>query len=380
MRSQSRLRWLLPLVGVGLVVLSLIGCAPKWEFTLRTQNGDARIVTHETWQQIAKATPPEQKDALPLERMLWHSGIESVDSIEVEGETFHWFDVRQRAWLLANGKVQIDQQVYEASEIQLLPPPEAAQARVRLTDLAPTVAGALQVRSPKQTTGHSLGKFSAQHVAIVAVDGLGYRRYQQVRGQRITPLLDSLGMPQLGVTVYPSVPQVALAALATGAAPERNGVLQPGAPLGDVDTIFDALTEANKTSLVVHLSEPTLELPATTTMGPEQDAAEGTLPGEATLQQALSVIREQMPDLLLVHMGGLEQVARDYGVSSDEEKAALTTVDARLHAIIEALPSDTLLLIVGSHGLHGIAQENPTAASGSLLAPDMFVPVWVVQL
>ena len=380
MRPQAPLHRLIPLFGVAILVLSLIGCTPNWEFTLRTQTGDAHVVTRETWQQIAKITPSEQKDALPLERVLWHSGIESVESIEVEGQTFPWFEVREQAWLLANGKVRIGQQVYEAGEIDLVPPAEAARGRVHLIDLAPTVAGALQVRSPRQSSGLSLGNLRARHVAVVAVDGLGYRRYQQVQGERITPLLDSLGAPKLGVTVYPSVPQVALAALATGTTPERNGVLQPEMSLGDVDTLFHALTEAGKTSLVVHLANPVLDLPATTTIGPEQDAAEDTLPGETTLQQALPVIREQMPDLLLVHMGGLEQVARAHGVRSDEEEAALTTLDARIHAIIEALPSDTLLLIVGSHGLHGIAQDDPTAESGSLLAPDMFVPVWVVQI
>lgn len=378
MRPQATLRRLTRVIGVGILVLSLIGCAPNWKYTLRTPTGEAHVITRETWQQIARLVPSEQQDALPLERVLWHSGITAVDSIEVEGNTFPWFNVRENAWLLANGKVRIDQQVYEADEIQVVPPEEAAQASVRLVDLTATIAGALQVRSPKQTMGRSLGNFRVRHVVVVAVDGLGYRRYQQVRGERITPLLDSLGTPRIGLTVYPSVPQVALAALVTGATPERNGVLQPDMPLGDADTIFDALTEANKTSLVVHLAEPVLELPATTTIGP--DGTGDALPGEATLQEALSIIEEQMPDFVLVHMGGLEPVARDYGVQSDEEKAALTTIDSRIHTLLTTLPSDTLLLIVGSHGLHGIAQDNPTAESGSLLAPDMFVPLWVVQL
>jgi len=55
-------------------------------------------------------------------------------------------------------------------------------------------------------------------------------------------------------------------------------------------------------------------------------------------------------------------------------------VDTHLHFLIEALPPDTLLLICGGYGLHPASGAGHLAASGSLLAQDMLVPLWVVQL
>ena len=43
-----------------------------------------------------------------------------------------------------------------------------------------------------------------------------------------------------------------------------------------------------------------------------------------------------------------------------------------------SLPSDSLVLILGSHGMHAL-DDGSSAAYGSLLPEDMYLPLWIVQ-
>ncbi len=368
-------------VGLILVVSLLAACAPRWELFI-TQDGAAPFpVTARTWRELAGDFPDDarKRDALLLARVLWESGIEEVERLQLGEQDYVWKGIHEDSWLLKDGRVQIGDQFVEETAIRALSSPESSQVTARIVDLAPTIAGTLKVKSPRMTSGRALGAYEAKHVVLIVIDGLGYRRYQELRGSNITPLLDSLGSPKLALTVYPSVPQVGIAALLTGTGPQRNQVRARGTRDTVVETLFDVLTLAGKVGIAVEKPDPVFNLRHAETVF-SRDGNGHSHSDSNTLENALEVIGERMPDLLWVHFYGLCQVGHTHGLYTDEEIDKLSEIDNYLHQIICAVPSGSLLLICSTHGMHRADDDDPSGNSGSLLPSDMLVPIWITQL
>jgi len=56
-------------------------------------------------------------------------------------------------------------------------------------------------------------------------------------------------------------------------------------------------------------------------------------------------------------------------------------VDSAVGQIIDALPENTLILILADHGQHLVEadEEGRLGNHGSLIESDMFIPIWVVK-
>ena len=364
----------------------ILGCSPDWEIGL-TQDGQVLApVTGQALSGWGKTFLGRARDdgALRLERALWESGITSVERVSIDGDRYEWIEIHSDGWLLDDGRIRLVDDVRQVKSITVSTPPEYGHATASLSDLAPTVAGALGVRSPKMTDGRALGPISAQRVMLIFIDGLGYRRYQEIEGHRIAPFLDSLGVPFLTQAYYPTTPGVGTAAAITGTTPDRNGVRDRFTRSTDVETIFDVVTEAGKARIAVESAAP-FDLRNAEVLSPI-DRDGGGASDESVVADALTLIDERMPELLWVRFTGLDVASRTYGLGTDEEIAAMTQVDAYARALVMSVPVNTVVLICSPYGMHSTSQghqeapETDRAEGGSLLPTDMFVPLWVVQL
>ena len=347
-------------------------------------DGASSEFTGRMWREVARAVPEELRDksALPLERVLWESGVEAIEQVEIEGQPYKWATIQNLSWLHKSGQLEIDGQTWAPRSLQIARPQSVQGSIAHIVDLAPTMAGALGVHSPKSTSGRALAAFPADQVILVVIDGLGYKRYRSTKGQRISPFLDSLGEAKRMLTAYPSVPEVALAALLTGATPDKNGVRSAGAARIGAQTILETMDQAGRDSIAVVGQKPPFSLAPAEVIAPGD--RESDLSDQMLAETALDLVGERMPDLLYVHFAGLPQMAVQYGVYSDEEIAKLSEIDGYLNRLLMTVPEHSMMIICGSHGIHPSDVKQAMAGAdvgyGSLLSDDMIVPLWILQI
>ena len=375
---RTALRWVAVLCVLLLVTLPSVGCGPSWELAIDVDDERATSVTAKGWGEIAGQVPTELRDRslLPLERALWESGVEAVAQVAVEDRLYDWASIHDSSWLGKSGQLEIAGQTWTPATIEVTTPKGTRGIIAHIIDLAPTMAGGLGVHSPKETSGRALAAFPADQVILVVIDGLGLTRYRVTKGQRVTPLLDSLGEAKAMLTVYPSLGEVALAALLTGTTPVRNGVRQVGATRISAQTLLETVAEAGQQSVVIVSKETPWSLsPAKLIVSPSD---------QAVAESALATIRGELPDLLVVHLQGLPAVTAQYGFYSDEEVATLNEIDGYLSRILTTVPQGSMMIVCGSHGLHPGDEESAVAGvaaeSGTLLEDDMVVPLWILQI
>ncbi len=370
----------------GLALLGLIllvACRSRWQWTVTVDGKPLPAITAQDWRVWANTFPGELhreggQQALPLERALWQRGVWAVEALRISGQAFPWREAHGAAWLGAQGQVQIGAVTFAPGTMEISAPAQAANVAWTLADLAPTVDGTLGTRSPKLTTGRAWGVFTAERVVVVVVQGLGYQRYQEVRGKRITLLLDGLGQPRLLRGVYPGEDGVVTASLLTGTWPQNHGVYGPEQAKIGGETLLDVIVQAGKRSTVVRGQGARLRLANAGLVVAEDSNGDGSTDDDIAAQAIAAAAHR--PDLLWIEFPGLVEASQVYGIGSDQELAKLSEIDTQLHLLIEALPADTLLLICGGYGLHPTDREDQRAASGSLLIEDMLVPLWIVQL
>jgi len=369
-QAQRRVSILLALL---LILPTALGCRPGWELAI-VREGDASItVSAEQWRDWARDYPQETQSgqALALERVLWEAGVPALDGIRLAEQQFGWVVAHGDAWLLRDGKVRVGEQTFDVDEIAVIPPTLTAQ--VRLIDLAPTLAGALGVRSPAATRGRALAALSAERVIVVAIDGLSYIAYSDVRSQNVTVILDTLGVPKLTLSSYPSTPEAATQAILTGA--YSAGKANDTVP----ETLFDVLASANRSGVAIVPESLDAALGQARQIVVTRQADDEDLT-TATIDTALALLDEQPPNLLWLHLDGLSRAAATHGLSTDESTARLHAIDEQLQRVVTQAPTGSLLFVVGTHGIHPTDDAATLAEGGSLLASDMLVPLWMVEL
>ena len=376
--QKSRWRRILIVVAV---VAVLAGCTPHWEIALLLDDQAAGYIEAESFPAWQKRFPGEVagKDALLLERALWESGISAIDRIHVAGRSYDWDDVHDDCWLLPSGEILLGDVPIAVDTLMVESPVEGGAVAASITDIAPTVAGALGVRPPQRSGGRALTTATARHVVYLFLDGLGYRRYQEIRGLGVMPFLDGLGQPLIALTVYPSVTKVASAAMLTGAMPGENGVRDSSQRQTDVETILDVLSAEGRSCVVVEGDGVPFNMPnAETILSGDRDGNGGT--DDNTFHNASQVIRERMPAFLWVHFHGIDDVGHSHGPGSDQELTKMREVDGYVRDIVTALPSDTLVIIASDHGMHRVYDKARKGNHGSLTARDMFVPLCLLEI
>lgn len=63
----------------------------------------------------------------------------------------------------------------------------------------------------------------------------------------------------------------------------------------------------------------------------------------------LDIIRENRPDLMLLHLTGYDSACHEYGLGSDEASAALDELDRHLDSLLNAIDPDTTVVVFSDH-------------------------------
>lgn len=361
------------LLAVLLILATACGCRPRWQMTVVREGSAAYTLDADAWREWSRAFPDDVRDgqALALERALWQAGVPAVQGVRLASQEYDWAAIHRDAWLLRDGQVRIGAQTVAVDELTVLP--SDLNAQVRLVDLAPTLAGALGVRSPAGTTGRAVGSLPSQRVVVVAIDGLSYLAYSDVSGQNITVLLDTLGAPKLALSSYPSTPDAAALAALCGSEALTSAAEPPR------QTLFDVLSEADKLGVAITSATHTADLGATRRVVLEPASATEDLTDTA-VNAALDLLQDESPALIWLQLDALSRAAAQYGLGTDETTAQLVAIDAQLQRLVSRAPLGTLLIVLGTHGVHPTTDLARLAEGGSLLASDMYVPLWIVEL
>jgi hypothetical protein len=351
-----------------LVALLFTSCGSTWQAVVEGPAGPVTVNGRLLAELAPFAEEVDGQNLVSLEWLLLRAGyevVEGVTVIEPDGvrHQYEWSKVADDAWWLPDGRLQIGDETYAVAQVEAEPSARLDQVTVRLTDIAPTIAAALGLPAPAQATGTALPIPRAGHVLLLFLDGFGYLRYEEALS--------------LGMTFYPPVTVVASAVLLTGAPPPVNGVEQRGTRTTEAETFFDVATAAGLRVAAVEGDALAFNLRSTEPqLSGDRDGDGHT--DDNVLANALAVVQAGMPDLLWVHFHGIDDDGHTYGPNTPEESARVAAVDAAVGELLDALPSDTLVIILADHGMHTVDEEGRLGNHGHLIARDMFIPVWVV--
>jgi len=191
-------------------------------------------------------------------------------------------------------------------------------------------------------------------------------------------VLSALDEPLLGLTTFPPATSISMASLLTGAPPQVHGVDVRGERKTETQTLFDVVSAAGMDGVAVEGESLPFNLPGVTLeLSGDRDGDGST--DDNVLANALAVVEAGMPDLLFVHFHGIDDTGHTYGPGSPEQLATIREVDAAVGELIEALPDDTLILLVADHGQHRVEGEDSLGNHGHLIEEDMLIPIWVVE-
>jgi hypothetical protein len=368
--------WLLALA----MLLSLIGCSPRWEATVVAPDGAAFVVDRKVLEGWAGL---QEEAGLPLDRVLLAAGHRAIERLAVVGpdgarREFDWAAVAGEAWWQKDGRITVAGEALSPFRLEVKPPALLGRLQANIIDIAPTAAAVLGLPAPVQASGRVLVDWRANHVLLLFLDGFGYLRYGQSLEEGLVPNLAGLGEPLIGLTVYPPSTSVATAALLTGAEPEVSGVDQRGIRKTDAETLFDLAAAAGLRVVAVEGEALAFNLRnAETTLSGDQDGDGST--DDNVLANALAVLEDGMPDLLYVHFHGIDDAGHTYGPSAAEEMAIIRFVDAAVGQLLQKVPPDTVVILFADHGMHRVDEEGRLGNHGHLIEEDMFIPIWVVS-
>jgi predicted AlkP superfamily pyrophosphatase or phosphodiesterase len=205
---------------------------------------------------------------------------------------------------------------------------------------------------------------------VVLIDGLGFHNLAQARGHARFLASESAKYSPME-TVFPSTTAAALATLATGVQPGAHGMVGYQVRNPDTGAIINQLTGLHALEFPQEwLRAKPLFLAAkdhgvTTSVIGHSRFANSSLTNviyhgaqyvpTSTLEERLvasgRLIRETNPQLNLVYVSELDEIAHKKGVDSPQWAQALEEVDAAVSELAARLPRDVGLFFTADHGV-----------------------------
>jgi hypothetical protein len=241
-----------------------------------------------------------------------------------------------------------------------------------LTDVLPSVAGALSVPHEQNT----LGLPPAPRYAVLLLDGLGWNLLQ--RHADVAPYLSSLLPTGRSLTAgVPSTTAVSLTSLGTGLPPGAHGIVgytsivpESGALLNALSwdapvdprkwqphgTVFERIAAAGVATR--NVSKARFDTSGLTAAAFRGSAHRGADTVEDRLDATRFAIREGRSSLVYVYDSQLDYTGHNQGSESWQWRKELAAADMFAEQVRSALPRDAVLLVVADHGMIDVAPEN----------------------
>ncbi|WP_083701820.1 alkaline phosphatase family protein [Tersicoccus sp. Bi-70] len=241
----------------------------------------------------------------------------------------------------------------------------------------------------------TLGLPAASRVCVFMVDGMGHEQLTRRSGH--APVLRSLLAGDHGATTrvidaaFPSTTAASLAALGTGLAPGRHGLVGYDVLDPDRDVVvnmlggWDAAIDPERWQphptvferAAAHVPVSTVSQSRFERSGMTRAALRGArfLPA-STLQAATTVATEALapagPHLLYLYANDLDKAGHRYGVDAPAWEHALEEVDGAVGRLLARLPRGTLLMITADHGMIDVDEAHRIDVSAE---PDLMAGV-----
>ena len=238
-----------------------------------------------------------------------------------------------------------------------------------LAQVATSAAAALGVPGFDDAVG--IGP--ARHVVTCLVDGLGANLL--ARHAELAPRLASMTGAPISA-VFPTTTPVGLGSFGTGLMPGVHGLVGASFLLPESDQMLSPLQWGGDPVPVAVQPEPTVfEAVARsgvtmTTVSPEAYRESGltraVLRGgsyrgadtlDARLEQVGAILRSESRSFTYVYWAELDRTGHEFGVDSDEWRAALVRVDALVDGLAGTLPPGSALLVTADHGMVDCARS-----------------------
>jgi hypothetical protein len=213
----------------------------------------------------------------------------------------------------------------------------------------------------------SLGIGSCRQVIVLLVDGLGWNLLQS--HSALVPNLAAL--PESSIdAAFPTTTPVGLGSFGTGLPPGAHGLVGASFWLPETDSLLSPLHWGNDPLPVAVQPEPTVfEKVARagvrmSTVSPAAYAESGLTravlrgpvyyPAEdidSRVEHVAAILALNEPSFTYVYWFELDRIGHEFGVASEEWRAALTRVDALVGRLVSLMSADTTLVVTADHGM-----------------------------
>jgi predicted AlkP superfamily pyrophosphatase or phosphodiesterase len=221
--------------------------------------------------------------------------------------------------------------------------------------LAPAVPAAAQASSP-QAAAPAKPIPAVEHVIIISVDGLRPDVLLRARTPNVRGLMETGTFTLWARTVPQSITLPSHTSMLTGVTPERHRVLWnadlPAPVYPKVPTIFEVAKSGGLTTAMVTGKSKFISLarPGSIDWEKVQVATD-----EEVGSAAAAVLREDKPNLLVVHFPGADAAGHSKGWGTPEQIAAVETIDRSVGVLLGALDDaklgdSTAIIVSADHG------------------------------
>lgn len=244
-----------------------------------------------------------------------------------------------------------------------------------MTDVAPTLAEILNVRTPAGATGKPIGQLvgalsGSERIALLAPDALGMHPWTLWRDEM--PYLSSLIDTNHVVlrAVMPTITPVNFATMLTGGDQSVHAI---GTKADDIacETLFDTLAEAGRRGASVGQEDCTM----TALVGRYAHIAE-RLPrfeDDLVADRVIATAATHQPDFIITQLVTTDDVFHKHMPSSPQVVPYLHQTDDRLRRLVDALvPLGYGVIILADHGQHDT--EKGRGSHGTEADEDSLVP------
>jgi predicted AlkP superfamily pyrophosphatase or phosphodiesterase len=249
------------------------------------------------------------------------------------------------------------------------------------------LAAAISLMVAAAAVACGIGRDAAiTRVLIISVDGMRPDLLLRGHSPAMTGLMHRGSYTLLARTVTEGYTVPSHVSMLTGVVPARHGVtwdhhVEDSYP--NVSTIFELAKRAGYTTAVVTGKTKLIVLTKPGTLDWSHIANESEEDDPRVASQAATILRDHRPQLMFVHLGGLDIAGHASGWGSPEQLAALQKADRAVGSILQALhdvslTDQTLLILTADHGgsalLHPpedpLSQRIPWIAVGPTVRKD----------
>lgn len=362
------------------ILLVTTACSTAVEDLILTIDGQNTVVTRQEYKEIeSQVNQDEEKEFdLPLEYLFYKNGMHVIESITIsqgdEQTSFNWAEIASSTYWRNTREIEIGGVEYIVDEVLVESGGFDEKNVPSISEIPLLTARVLDIPFMEDSTSSLLPLEPSQHVVWFFLDGFGYQQLMMASELGLIPNLSSLEDRYQAYAIYPPKTSTSTAALLSGLDSSVNGVWVSGIRSLEVPSILDAVNEAGKDVRIVEGSSTPFNYPgAEVTLSGDRNGDGST--DDNVFANAQEAIAEGIPDLLMIHFHGIDDVGHTYGPYSAEWELKVAEIDQMVAQLMDAMPENTLVILFPDHGMHAVLDEGDTSLGnhGNLLMDDMAI-------